>query len=314
MARCGGAPRPRGPRPRRRRGAKRARSWAGEASPNANASLSPLQSAPCRRRFDPETLTLDLAVADLLDAELLRHIGFGNRGGYERLWLGQAIHSRYQEEALAGDGTYRREVACSWPARPPRLEGAAARPHRRPAPRGRRLRWSSRRSSRCAAAASSPPTAREIYERQALLYAWMLRQLSRASAGARRAGADRDRRRRGRARAAGGRLRGALEAEVRRRLNALLRAYEAERAAVFERRARRRAAALPLPELAPRARSASSRRSSRRRSSARPPAARGPHRHRQDGRGALPGPALRPARTTSGSSCSPPRRCSRTWR
>ena len=46
-------------------------------------------------RFDPEKLTLDLSVTDLLDTQLLRHIGFGNRGGYERMWLGQAIHSEY---------------------------------------------------------------------------------------------------------------------------------------------------------------------------------------------------------------------------
>ena len=61
-------------------------------------------------RFDPERLTLDLAVADLLEGHLLRNLGFANRGGYERLWLGQAIHSRYQEQALAEDPTYRREV------------------------------------------------------------------------------------------------------------------------------------------------------------------------------------------------------------
>jgi len=67
-------------------------------------------------RFDPETLTLDLSVADLLDATLLRHIGFGNRGGYERLWLGQAIHSRYQEAALAADPSYAasRQMVVLW--------------------------------------------------------------------------------------------------------------------------------------------------------------------------------------------------------
>ena len=62
-------------------------------------------------RFDETALRIELAVADLLEPQLLRSIGFANRGGFERMWLGQAIHGRYQEEALAGDGTYRREVA-----------------------------------------------------------------------------------------------------------------------------------------------------------------------------------------------------------
>ncbi|MEM7354376.1 MAG: helicase C-terminal domain-containing protein [Acidobacteriota bacterium] len=61
-------------------------------------------------RFDSADRTIDLAVADLLDAQLLRSIGFAGRGGYERMWLGQAIHSRYQEKALEEDPTYRHEV------------------------------------------------------------------------------------------------------------------------------------------------------------------------------------------------------------
>src|SRR5215203_4490055 len=61
-------------------------------------------------RFDPDRLTLDLSVADLLDGPMMRSLGFSSRGGYERMWLGQAIHGRYQEQALEGDLTYRREV------------------------------------------------------------------------------------------------------------------------------------------------------------------------------------------------------------
>src|SRR3954468_21571389 len=61
-------------------------------------------------RFDDERCTIELGVADLLERELAGSLSFGNRGGYERMWLGQAIHSRYQEEALGRDGTYRREV------------------------------------------------------------------------------------------------------------------------------------------------------------------------------------------------------------
>ena len=70
----------------------------------------PLYTHAVAPRFDSDSKTLKLAVADLLDAQLLRSIGFANRGGYERMWLGQAIHSRYQEEALADDPSYRREV------------------------------------------------------------------------------------------------------------------------------------------------------------------------------------------------------------
>ena len=64
-------------------------------------------------RFDPEALTLDLSVADLLEGPL-RSLGFSSRGGYERMWLGQAIHGRYQEESLASDPSYRREVVVSY--------------------------------------------------------------------------------------------------------------------------------------------------------------------------------------------------------
>ena len=60
--------------------------------------------------FDDENSRLELRVADLLEPQLLRSIGFANRGGFERLWLGQAIHGRYQEKALADDPTYRREL------------------------------------------------------------------------------------------------------------------------------------------------------------------------------------------------------------
>src|ERR1700712_2932753 len=64
-------------------------------------------------RFDPESLRLDLSVADLLESPFLRSLGFSSRGGYERLWLGQAIHGRYQEQKLQEDPSYRREVVIS---------------------------------------------------------------------------------------------------------------------------------------------------------------------------------------------------------
>ena len=59
-------------------------------------------------RFDPDLLRVELSVADLLERELVGSLSFNQRGGYERLWLGQAIHSRYQESALASDASYRR--------------------------------------------------------------------------------------------------------------------------------------------------------------------------------------------------------------
>src|ERR1700681_1772173 len=76
-------------------------------------SMAPYTSEAMPPRFDGETLTLELAVADLLESSLLRSLGFANRAGYERMWLGQAIHSRSQEQQLAEDGTYRREVVAS---------------------------------------------------------------------------------------------------------------------------------------------------------------------------------------------------------
>ena len=64
-------------------------------------------------RFDDDARTLRLSVADLLDHRSARHLGFANRGGFERLWVGQAIHSRYQERAMEREPSYRREVELS---------------------------------------------------------------------------------------------------------------------------------------------------------------------------------------------------------
>ncbi len=124
-------------------------------------------------RVDAETRTIELAVADLLDAQLLRSLGFANRGGYERLWLGQAIHSRYQEQSLAGDPTYRREVTLGldfehngWAVHlRGRLDGL------RRDPDGTRVVEEIKSVRR---GGQLSPAAREIYHRQAQLYAWML--------------------------------------------------------------------------------------------------------------------------------------------
>src|SRR5260370_32425098 len=130
-------------------------------------------------RFEGETLTLELAVADLLEASLRRSLGFPNRGGYERLWLGQAIHSRYEERQPGDDVTYRREVVVrttfeqrGWQVRVQgRIDGLRSEPD---GPLGVEEIKSVRRGG------ALPPPVREIYQRQALLYAWML---ARAAAG-----------------------------------------------------------------------------------------------------------------------------------
>lgn len=125
-------------------------------------------------RFDPTTKTLDLAVADLLDTQLLRSLGFANRGGYERMWLGQAIHSRYQEEALRDDATYQSEVTLRHEME---FRGWRVTVHGRADGLRRAddgvLVVEEIKSVR--RGADLPPASRELYERQASLYAWLLR-------------------------------------------------------------------------------------------------------------------------------------------
>jgi hypothetical protein len=108
----------------------------------------------------------------------VRHIGFGNRGGYERLWLGRRSTTHYQEEALAEDATYRREVAMAaeiehrgWQVRVQgRIDGPAQTRGRHAGRRGDQVG--------CARGGQLSAVQREIYERQALLYAWMCRRRS----------------------------------------------------------------------------------------------------------------------------------------
>jgi DNA excision repair protein ERCC-2 len=193
-------------------------------------------------RFDDERCSVELSVADLLERELTGSLSFGNRGGYERMWLGQAIHGRYQEEALGRDGSYRREVVL-----------AAELAHRgwQVLLRGRAdgLRRdadgtlvveeikSVRRGGLLA------PLVRELYEKQALLYAWMLRLTEQADVRAELVlitiGTDEVERIPLEISWA------ALEGEVRRRLQALFRAHEAEQEAAADRR--RAGETLPFP-------------------------------------------------------------------
>jgi DNA excision repair protein ERCC-2 len=199
-------------------------------------------------RYDGEALTLELAVADLLEGALLRSLGFANRGGYERLWLGQAIHSRYQEQQLAEDGTYRREVVVrtcfeqrGWRVTVQgRIDGLRREPDGS-------LVVEEIKSVRRGGAL--PPAVREIYQRQALLYAWMLARGAEAPVRAELVliaiGSDEVEREELPVHL------DALEAAVRRRVNALLRAYEAE---ARRRQERRQAAArleFPYRELRP---------------------------------------------------------------
>ncbi|MEO7794470.1 MAG: helicase C-terminal domain-containing protein, partial [Thermoanaerobaculia bacterium] len=185
-------------------------------------------------RFDEPGLRIELAVADLLEPQLLRSIGFANRGGFERMWLGQAIHGRYQEEALAGDGTYRREVSLrhefvhrGWTVT---LTGRAdgIRKEADGALVVEEIK-SVRREGQLS------PAARQIYERQALLYAWMLSAVEQRPVRAELVliaiGSD-----------AMERLPlaadfEALELAVRQRLNSLLREFRREREALGDRQA-----------------------------------------------------------------------------
>ncbi|HXU46086.1 MAG TPA: helicase C-terminal domain-containing protein, partial [Thermoanaerobaculia bacterium] len=213
-------------------------------------------------RFDPARRTLDLAVADLLDASLLRSLGFANRGGYERLWLGQAIHSRYQEEALGSDATYRREVVvvhrfehrfhdATWAVSVQgRIDGLRREPDGtlvveeiKSVRRGGQLL----------------PHVREMYQRQALLYAWMLAaspdpersgpvraELVLISIGGGDGTPDGDTEREVLELDAR-----AIELSVRRRLNLLIHTWEANAQAAEDRRRAAERLRFPYPQVRP---------------------------------------------------------------
>ncbi|MFY9825098.1 MAG: helicase C-terminal domain-containing protein [Thermoanaerobaculia bacterium] len=202
-------------------------------------------------RFDPENLTIDLSVADLLDAPLMRSLGFSSRGGYERLWLGQAIHGRYQEQKLKEDPSYRREVVISytfehrgWRVT---VQGRADGIRREP---DGTLVIEEIKSVRRGGAL--PPHVRESYQRQALLYAWMLARAETAPVRAELVliaiGA-----------AAGDETEReslephfeALEASVRRRVNALLSGWEAAQKRSAERREAAGRLIFPYREIRP---------------------------------------------------------------
>ena len=124
-------------------------------------------------RFDGERLELRLSVADLLDTGMLRSLGFSQRGGYERMWLGQAIHSRYQEAARAAHPDYRAEIPVvhklqhrGWTVEiSGRIDGLRREDDRLVIEEIKSVRELGRVA----------PAVQEIYARQAQLYAWILR-------------------------------------------------------------------------------------------------------------------------------------------
>jgi len=192
---------------------------------------------------------MELAVADLLEGALLRSLGFANRGGYERLWLGQAIHSRYQERQVAEDGTYRREVVVGhrFEHRGWQVSVAGRIDGLRREPDGSLVVEEIKSVRRGGAL---PPAVREIYQRQALLYAWMLARGGetapvRAELVLISIGSDEVEREELPVHL------DALDAAVRRRVNTLLRAYEAEARRRRERRQAAERLEFPYGELRP---------------------------------------------------------------
>lgn len=198
-------------------------------------------------RFDAENLSLTLSVADLLDTTHRRSLGFANRGGYERLWLGQAIHSRYQAEALEADSSYRREVPIShtFPHRgwEVTLQGRIDGIRRE----GNVLVVEEIKSVRRGGQLSAP--LRKAYEQQALLYAWMLHNQGEDQVGAEliliEIGSDEIQR-----------LElptdfAPLEAQIRQQLNRLFRDFDRRRAAAEARHSTSLALEFPHPELRP---------------------------------------------------------------
>lgn len=199
-------------------------------------------------RFDPESLTLDVSVADLLDAPLTRSLGFANRGGYERLWLGQAIHGRYQEQALESDPTYRREVVVRWAFE---HRGWQVRVHGRidglrKEPDGSLVVEEIKSVRR---GGILPPSVREMYQRQAILYAWMLGRAEekpiRAELILIAIGSDETEREELSVDV------DTVEIGVRRRLNGLIYAWEAERQRLRERQEAAERMTFPYGEIRP---------------------------------------------------------------
>ena len=130
---------------------------------------------PVAPRFDLDQRTLELSVADLLESRLFRTLGFSSRGGFERMWLGQAIHSQYQEAAIERDPGYRREVSLrhTFEHRGWRVTVQGRIDGLRREANGELVVEEIKSIRR-----GSIPSAltRELWERQAALYCWLLRE------------------------------------------------------------------------------------------------------------------------------------------
>lgn len=176
----------------------------------------------------------------------MRSLGFANRGGYERMWLGQAIHSRYQEKALAEDPTYQREVTVrhtvehrGWSVTiQGRIDGL--RKAEDGVPVVEEIK-SVRRVGQLA------PAVRDLYQRQAGLYVWLLLEqgtpevraelvlIEIGSATTVREPVEISYR--------------ALDAGIRRRLSTLIHGFENQEASRGARHRAAEALAFPYPEI-----------------------------------------------------------------
>jgi DNA excision repair protein ERCC-2 len=198
-------------------------------------------------RFDDDARSVRLSVADLLEREVRGSLGFALRGGFERMWLGQAIHSAYQNRALESDPTYRREVWLDLPLVVAgweihlvgRIDGLR---RENGVPVIEEIK-SVRHSGQLA------PLLREAYERQASIYAWMLGRLEAAAVEVElvlvEIGTEQVERLRLEVAVAG------IEAGIRRRLGQLLHEHEAERLTREERRAAAERLVFPYAEPRP---------------------------------------------------------------
>lgn len=203
-------------------------------------------------RFDADGLRVELSVADLLETpQLLRSLGFANRGGYERMWLGQAIHSRYQEQAIRDDPTFQHEVylTCGFAHRGWEIHLRGRADGLRTEADGTRVVEEVKSVRR---GVPLKPAARELYERQARIYAWMIARAEELSPERVRAelvlieiGTDET------VREEIVRDFDALEAGIRQRLNALIRGWERRRRDEDARRQSAEDLVFPYPQLRP---------------------------------------------------------------
>lgn len=126
-------------------------------------------------RIDASSSRIEVSVADLIEAGARGSLamGFANRGGYERMWIGQAIHARYQQQQIDRDPNYRSEVAVAatvvvrgWEVVVRgRIDGLR---------RGDDARWWVQEIKSVRRDRPPSEATLSMYRRQAAVYAWML--------------------------------------------------------------------------------------------------------------------------------------------